>query len=231
MGWLGTDCPVPSENVSIAYGSTGDREYTACWKMKSFLVRFELNGGAGETEDRVLIHHKLTKPEDPVRTHYTFGGWYSDKELTKLYDFDTEITEDKVLYAKWNSIPRRITYDLNGGTLDGQTGKIVVEANEGDVIKVMNAPSRDGYEFKYWKGSKYYPGDSYTVEEDHTLTAIWKKDKGSSNGNESGSGGNGGRHEAETGDESILTLWTFLMGGSAAILLGMILRRLRRHLE
>ena len=46
-----------------------------------------------------------------------------------------------------------------------------------------------------------------------------------------GASGNGGRHGTETGDESILTLWIFLMGGSAAILLGMILRRLRRHLE
>ena len=222
MGWIGTDCPVPTKEVIIEQGSIGDRNYTACWRMKSFLVTFELNGGVGETEDQVLIHHKLTKPEDPKREHFSFGGWYIDKELTTEFDFETKIEKDITLYAKWNSIPHKITYDLNGGTLDGQTGKIVVDANEGDVIKILKAPTRKGYKFKYWKGSKYYPGDSYTVEEDHTLTAVWKKDNGNKNEKHHKK-----RHGVDTGDDSSLPLWIILMGSAAAALAGMIYRRTR----
>ena len=40
------------------------------------------------------------------------------------------------------------------GTLDGQTGKIVIEANKGDVINILPAPTRKGYTFQYWEGSK-----------------------------------------------------------------------------
>jgi LPXTG-motif cell wall-anchored protein len=36
-------------------------------------------------------------------------------------------------------------------------------------------PSRKGYAFDYWKGSRYKAGASYKVEGDHTLTAQWKK--------------------------------------------------------
>ena len=200
-GWVGTDITMPVNDVTIKQGSTGDREYTACWKDKTYLVTFELNGGVGETEELVLIHHKLTKPEDPVREHYTFAGWYTDEALTKAYDFDTEITEDKVLYAKWNHITHQITYDLNGGTLDGQTGKIVIDANEGDVITVMKAPTRDGYTFKYWKGSEYYPGDSYTVTEDHTLTAEWEKAENGNN-NENGNGNGNGNNNGNGSNNS-----------------------------
>lgn len=32
---------------------------------------------------------------------YTFAGWFTDKELTKAYDFDSLVTEDVILYAKW----------------------------------------------------------------------------------------------------------------------------------
>lgn len=74
-----------------------------------------------------------------------------------------------------------LTYDLAGGTLDGKTDKVTVEAKVGDVVEILKAPTRDGYTFKYWKGSEYKPGDKYTVEGDHTFTAVWEKStKGSS---------------------------------------------------
>lgn len=174
-GWVGTDCNTPTNEVTIPQGSTGARKYYAQWTMKSYLVRFELNGGVGEREEVVPIHKKAYKPEDPISEHYTFGGWYTDKELTQLYDFDQEVTGDMTLYAKWYPIKHYITFDLDGGILNGQMGQIVIEANEGDTIIVPDAPIKEGYTFKYWRGSEYYPGDKYVVKEDHTLTAVWQK--------------------------------------------------------
>ena len=66
-----------------------------------------------------------------------------------------------------------ITLNLNGGTLNGASGTITEQYYEGDVI-VMPKPSRSGYTFRYWKGSEYNPGDSYTVEGAHKFTAIWE---------------------------------------------------------
>lgn len=69
-----------------------------------------------------------------------------------------------------------ITFDANGGKWKDNTSIKTVEANKGEEIKILDAPSREGYVFDYWKGSEYYPGDVYKVEDNHTFTAVWKKD-------------------------------------------------------
>ena len=69
-----------------------------------------------------------------------------------------------------------LTFDLAGGTLDGKTGSITMEANVGDTIKLPGAPTKDGYAFKFWKGSEYAAGAEYKVEGDHAFTAEWVKD-------------------------------------------------------
>lgn len=69
----------------------------------------------------------------------------------------------------------KLVFALNEGTwADGSTEDKVIVADKGSIIEIPAAPVRDGYTFDYWKGSKYYPGDKYKVEEDHTFTAQWK---------------------------------------------------------
>ena len=40
-------------------------------------------------------------PPEPGKEGYTFGGWFTDKALTKPYDPTKPITEDTNLYPKW----------------------------------------------------------------------------------------------------------------------------------
>lgn len=42
----------------------------------------------------------------------------------------------------------------------------------GQKITIPKAPVKKGYKFLYWKGSKYYPGDKYTVTTSHKFTAL-----------------------------------------------------------
>ena len=70
-----------------------------------------------------------------------------------------------------------IRYVLNGGTFNGSAEDIVEKYRDGTTILIHEKPVREGYTFLYWRGSEYQPGDSYTVEEDHTFTAVWEKDK------------------------------------------------------
>lgn len=44
----------------------------------------------------------VREPTPPTREHYTFGGWYSDRDLTEPYVFDKMPKESILLYAKWN---------------------------------------------------------------------------------------------------------------------------------
>ena len=66
-----------------------------------------------------------------------------------------------------------ITYKLNGGSYNGSTKDIVEKYPNGTVIKVHAAPTMDGYDFDYWEGSRYNPGDTYKVTGDHVFTAQW----------------------------------------------------------
>ena len=75
-----------------------------------------------------------------------------------------------------------ITYDTNGGVWkDTKTDELRYETNpisQGTTIK--EAPEREGYTFLYWKGSLYYPGDSYNEKNtdgyvDDYLVAQWEK--------------------------------------------------------
>ena len=68
-----------------------------------------------------------------------------------------------------------LTFNLNGGSYKGSKAEVKIKAHAGDTIKILAAPKRAGYKFKYWKGSKYYPGNKYKVTENHTFTAQWKK--------------------------------------------------------
>lgn len=78
--------------------------------------------------------------------------------------------------SKTDKEAKTITFDANGGKWEDNTSIKTVEANKGEEIKILDAPSREGYVFDYWKGSEYYPGDTYKVEDNHTFTAVWKKD-------------------------------------------------------
>ena len=68
-----------------------------------------------------------------------------------------------------------ITFDANGGKWKDNTSIKTVEANKGEEIKILDAPSREGYVFDYWKGSKYNPGDNYKIIDNHTFVAQWNK--------------------------------------------------------
>ena len=111
-----------------------------------------------------------------------------------------------------------ITYDLNGGTLDGQTGIVTKKIDAGTVI-TLPAPARDGYTFDYWEGSKYNAGDKYTVTGDHTFKAVWK----------TGAGGDGKKGSGtKTGDENALGAWIVLMLAALAGTTGMAFARKRK---
>ena len=66
-----------------------------------YTVTFDTQGGSGIDSIRVNRNGTVTKPADPTREGYTFGGWFTDKECTEAFDFDTKVTKNLTLYAKW----------------------------------------------------------------------------------------------------------------------------------
>jgi len=67
---------------------------------KFYWVTFDVNGGNETIKQQSVEEGKTaTKPENPTREGYIFGGWYlNDNE----YNFSTKITKNITLKAKWN---------------------------------------------------------------------------------------------------------------------------------
>ncbi len=71
-------------------------------RLDSRVVTFN-NQGHGKTPDpqRIAVGEIATEPGNMFATGYVFGGWYIDSACTIPFDFQTPITEDITLYAKW----------------------------------------------------------------------------------------------------------------------------------
>lgn len=52
-----------------------------------YTVTFDTDGGSTVASVTVKRGDKLTKPADPTKTGYTFGGWYTDKACTISMEF------------------------------------------------------------------------------------------------------------------------------------------------
>ena len=157
---------------------------------------------------------------------YLFKEWnVTSGDVTVTGDKFTIGTADVAVQAVFEAIPVKkgiLTFDLAGGTLDGKTGMITVEANVGDTVKLPGAPTREGYTFQYWKGSVYEAGAEYKVEGDHTFTAVWEENKAKTNSvTIDANGGNGGAassasgsYGVNTGDNIHIGFWFMLMAAS-----------------
>ena len=95
--------------------------------------------------------------------------------------------------------------------------------DSGKVI-TLPAPTRDGYTFDYWEGSRYKAGDKYTVTADHTFKAVWKAaDKGG--GSDSDNKGGSSKKGVKTGDEQNVAGWITMMIASVLALAALAVKR------
>ena len=164
----------------------------------------------------------------------TYYVWYKAVGDADHSDSDAAYVMATISESPAPAAESSITYDLNGGSLNGRTGIVTVKAKNGSVI-TLPEPERDGYVFDYWQGSRYNAGDRYTVNGDHTFTAVWKTGGGSGSGGSGESGGSGGSRgysgsgkdskSVKTGDEKNLAGWITLMGVSALALAALYIGR------
>ncbi len=80
---------------------TNNLTVTAQYTINTLMVTFSSGGGSSVSGQSIKYGGSAVKPADPVREGYTFGGWYSDSELGKAYDFAAKVTANLTLYAKW----------------------------------------------------------------------------------------------------------------------------------
>ena len=80
--------PKPEQPKPLEFSVTFDD----CWPDTQNIVVFVPKDG------------KVARPADPTREGWKFEGWFTDTELKNAYDFETPVTGDLVLYAKWAKV-------------------------------------------------------------------------------------------------------------------------------
>lgn len=106
--------------------------------------------------------NSVGEPKNPVKDGYQFDGWYTDVNCTDKYDFNTVVSADLTLYAKWLA-KYTVSFDTDGGsTVETQT------VDTGDKATIpTSTPTKKGYNFVGW-----YTDNTYTTEFDFENTII-----------------------------------------------------------
>ena len=121
-------------------------------------VTFEMNGhGTAPVAQTIYTGDKLASVADPTAVGYTFGGWYTDKELTKAFDVENDtVSGDTTLYAKWKAIPdHELTVKVGTFTYDDNAASDKGNVYEGALVTVTfdenNQLWKDsGLSFDHW---------------------------------------------------------------------------------
>ena len=78
VGWTGERITTPQTSVKIPKGSTGNKAYTANWKVIRYTITLVTNGGAVIASIRYTVEDSVTLPIPPERPGYEFAGWVLD---------------------------------------------------------------------------------------------------------------------------------------------------------
>lgn len=150
---------------------TEDTTVYAKW-VKKPIVSFNRNGhGTAPASQTVELNGKAVKPADPTAEGYVFRGWYTTAECTTEFDFNTPITADTTLYAKWNE-----TYTVTFNVGDHGTAPTAQTVENGGKATKPENPTAKGWRFDGW-----YTDERYTARYDFdkavtantTLYAKW----------------------------------------------------------
>ncbi len=142
-------------------------------------VTFETNGGSTVNSVQVDKGTKLTKPTNPTKTadesKYEFVGWFTDEGLTTEFNFNTELTSNIKLYAKWNKTDKISVVFAN-------TDLETVKQFPGTITRPTNPTKATDEEYSYTFDNWYSDEDCTTVfdfntvvNDSITLYAKWNK--------------------------------------------------------
>ena len=176
VGWTGEGITTPQTSVKIPKGSTGNKAYTANWKVIEYTITLDTNGGPVVSPIKYTVEDTFTLPYI-LRPGYEFAGWTLDGSgmlpFTPLIIYPGT-TGDLHYKAEWRLAEYTITMDLDGGS--GQE-KMVYTITDEDFE--LPTPTRNGYEFVGWTGERITtPQTSVRIPKGSTgnkaYTANWK---------------------------------------------------------
>ena len=190
-GWTGTELTDKTEDVTIAKGSKGNREYTANWTPTVYTITYQgltqeeeiaLNNPTEYTIETQAI--TLNNPQDRRDSDNDlterFVGWRENVSVSTNITIPAELG-NKIYEAVWVEVDPNVytvTYNLNGGTVSTENRTTFTKFD----TFTLNNPSKRGYTFSGWTGSNgTTPETAVTVptgiRENLSYEANWTEDR------------------------------------------------------
>lgn len=146
----------------------------------TYTVTFDSDGGSNVESKTVNSGSKVSKPSNPTKEGHTFDTW--TKEDGSVFDFNTPITSDITLKAKWNIKQVKVVFNANGGSFNDETS-ITVNINWGETVALPDNPTKDpegAYTFEFDGYRTERNGDvafdeTLPITENKTVYAAWKE--------------------------------------------------------
>lgn len=155
-------------------------------------MSFDTDGGSEIDPQIVKYNEYVTKPADPAKEGYTFGGWFADDALKTAWDFaKNKVTTDMTLYAKWT---KNDSGSSGGGGGGGGSSSsrytLYFQTNGGSAVKSVTKSSgtklslagyettKAGYEFVGWYSDEKLTQKvtDVTLRKNTTVYAKWTAD-------------------------------------------------------
>ena len=114
-----------------------------------------------EVPSQIRANAPAAQPDNPTKEGYTFIGWYNGEEK---WNFETPVTADLPLTAKWQINQYTITFDTAGGSEVAS-----ITQDYGTAVTAPVNPTKTGYTFAGW--DKEIPATM--PAENMTITAQW----------------------------------------------------------
>ena len=150
------DTSAPEETPGRISGGTFNGKV-----IGAYTVTFQSEGGS-EVASQIRANTPADQPADPTKEGYTFIGWYNGESE---WNFETPVTADLTLTAKWQINRYTITFDTAGGSEVPS-----ITQDYGTAITPPAAPTRTGYTFAGWDRES----PTTMPAENITLTARWQ---------------------------------------------------------
>ena len=149
-------------------------ELVAKWDINKYTVQFVSEHGS--FEDQTIEHGKpidTDKLTPPIVEGFTFDGWYADKAHETKFDFNTQITSDTKVYAKWTAKDYEVSFITEHG--DAPASQNVpynkTATNPGEL-------TAEGYTFIGWYADEAHKTKfnfSTPITSDTKVYAKWEK--------------------------------------------------------
>ncbi|MDY5649806.1 MAG: InlB B-repeat-containing protein, partial [Candidatus Enterosoma sp.] len=134
---------------SVIQGSTGNRRFTASFKVINYTITYSgLEGAKHSNPTSYNVEKETFMLSNPSpRSGYTFTGW-EDRGLKVTY-ISKGTTGNLTLTATWDTDAYSITYE----NVDGATNPNPVSYSVEDMQFTLLPATKKGYTFKHWEES------------------------------------------------------------------------------